>query len=113
MVTFFPRAWRSFNFLYDAVSFGFVEPYFFCSYDCWQLEQRVNEIEQFYLNSSKKQSTASQKSLFVKDKDKVKHIPGYKKYQQEAARRDAAAAKRMQDIMRHFGSILRQVISCT
>ncbi|GJW67306.1 transcription factor GTE6-like protein [Tanacetum coccineum] len=74
-----------------------------------KLEQRVNEIEQFYLSSSKKQSSASQKSLLVKDKDKVKHIPGFKKHQQEAARREAVAAKRMQEIMRQFGSILRQI----
>ncbi|KAJ9545427.1 hypothetical protein OSB04_025134 [Centaurea solstitialis] len=74
-----------------------------------KLEQRVNEIEQFYLNSSNKQSSSSQKSLLVKDKDKVKHIPGYKKHQQEAARREATAAKRMQEIMRQFGSILRQI----
>lgn len=74
-----------------------------------KLEQRVNEIEQFYLTSSEKQSSASQKSLFVKDKDKVKHIPGFKKHQQETARREAAAAKRMQELMRHFGSILRQI----
>lgn len=74
-----------------------------------KLEQRVNEIEQFYLSSSKKQSNASQKSLLVKDKDKVKHIPGFKKHQQEAARREAVAAKRMQELMRQFGSILRQI----
>ncbi|KAI7756090.1 hypothetical protein M8C21_030967 [Ambrosia artemisiifolia] len=74
-----------------------------------KLEQRVNEIEQFYLTSSKMQSSTSQKSSFVKDKDKGKHIPGFKKHQQEAARREAAAAKRMQDIMRQFGSVLRQI----
>ncbi|KAI3761780.1 hypothetical protein L1987_52202 [Smallanthus sonchifolius] len=74
-----------------------------------KLEQRVNEIEQFYLNSSKLQTSTSQKSTFVKDKDKVKHIPGFKKHQQEAARREATAAKRMQDTMRQFGSILRQI----
>ncbi|KAJ0650779.1 putative chromatin remodeler Bromodomain family [Helianthus annuus] len=74
-----------------------------------KLEQRVNEIEQFYLTSSKMQSSTSQKSSFVKEKEKLKHIPGYKKHQQEAARREAIAAKRMQDIMRQFGSILRQI----
>ncbi|KAK9070498.1 hypothetical protein SSX86_010900 [Deinandra increscens subsp. villosa] len=74
-----------------------------------KLEQRVNEIEEFYLTSSKMQFSTSQKSSFVKDKNKVKHIPGFKKHQQEAARREAAAAKRMQDIMRQFGSILRQI----
>ncbi|XP_076916558.1 transcription factor GTE6-like [Bidens hawaiensis] len=66
-----------------------------------KLEQRVNEIEQFFLNASKTQSgSASVKSSFLKDKDKIKHAPGYKKYQQEAARREAVAAKRMQDIIR-------------
>lgn len=74
-----------------------------------KLEQRVNEVEQFYLTSSKKQSSSFQKSSFVKDKEKGKHIPGLKKHQQDAARRDAAAAKRMQEIMRQFGSILRQI----
>nr|XP_043616640.1 transcription factor GTE6-like isoform X2 [Erigeron canadensis] len=74
-----------------------------------KLEQKVNEIEEFYLTSSKKQSVVSPKSLSAKDKEKVRHIPGIKKHQQETARREAAAAKRMQDIMRQFGSILRQI----
>ncbi|KAJ0434378.1 hypothetical protein HanOQP8_Chr17g0666811 [Helianthus annuus] len=74
-----------------------------------KLKQRVNEIEQFYLTSSKMQSSTSQKSSFVKDKEKLKHIPGYKKHQQEAARREAITAKRMQDIMRQFGSIPCQI----
>ncbi|XP_076900578.1 transcription factor GTE6-like [Bidens hawaiensis] len=75
-----------------------------------KLEQRVNEIEQFFLNASKAQSgSASVKSSFLKDKDKIKHVPGYKKYQQEAERKEAVAAKRMQDIMRQFGSVLRQI----
>ncbi|KAI3751462.1 hypothetical protein L2E82_22549 [Cichorium intybus] len=74
-----------------------------------KLEQRVNEVEQFYLTSNNTQSIASQKILFVKDKEKGKHIPGFKKHQQDLARREAAAAKRMQEIMRQFGSILRQI----
>ncbi|XP_034206360.1 transcription factor GTE1-like isoform X2 [Prunus dulcis] len=69
-----------------------------------KLEQRVNEIEQ----SSKKQPNACKSSSTVKDKDK--HIPSMKKQQQDAACREAAAAKRMQELMRHFGTILRQVI---
>lgn len=48
----------------------------------------------------------------TKGKDKEKHIPSIKKQQQEASRREAAAAKRMQDLIRQFGSILRQVSSC-
>ncbi|XP_071710843.1 LOW QUALITY PROTEIN: transcription factor GTE6-like [Rutidosis leptorrhynchoides] len=74
-----------------------------------KLEQRVNEIEQYYLTATQKQSSGSQKSSFLKDKEKGKHIPGFKKHQQETARREAAAAKRMQEIMRQFGSILRQI----
>ena len=45
-----------------------------------------------------------------KDKDKDKHIPGMKKQQQDASRRDAAGAKRMQELMRQFGTIFRQAI---
>ncbi|XP_052199900.1 transcription factor GTE6-like [Diospyros lotus] len=74
-----------------------------------KLEQRVNEVEQFYLTTSKKQPSNSKSSSTVKEKDKEKHIPGTKKLQQEATRREAAAAKRMQELMRQFGTILRQI----
>lgn len=76
-----------------------------------QLEQKVNEVEQFYLNASKKQLNGSKGSSFLKDKDKDKerHVAGLKKQQQDASRREAAAAKRMQELMRQFGTILRQV----
>ncbi|XP_022990381.1 transcription factor GTE6-like [Cucurbita maxima] len=74
-----------------------------------KLEQNVNEIEQFYLTLKKKQPNGSKGSSVVKDKDKERHIPSLKKQQQEAARREAAAAKRMQELMRQFGTILRQL----
>lgn len=45
-----------------------------------------------------------------KDRNKEKHIPGMKRQQQDASRRDAAAAKRMQELMRQFGTIFRQAI---
>lgn len=45
----------------------------------------------------------------MKDKDKEKHVPSIKKQQQDASRREAAAMKRMQELMRQFGTILRQV----
>ncbi|XP_061341253.1 transcription factor GTE6-like isoform X2 [Gastrolobium bilobum] len=45
----------------------------------------------------------------TKDKDKEKLVPSIKKQQQDASRREAAATKRMQDIMRQFGTILRQI----
>ncbi|RVW67407.1 Transcription factor GTE1 [Vitis vinifera] len=75
------------------------------------LEQRVNEVEQFYLTASKKQLNVSKGSSIVKDKDKDKerHVASVKKQQQDASRREAAAAKRMQELMRQFGTILRQI----
>ncbi|XP_062155801.1 transcription factor GTE6 isoform X1 [Alnus glutinosa] len=73
-----------------------------------KLEQRMNEIEQFYLSKSKKLLSTSKGSS--KDKDKEKHVPSIKKQQQDASRREAAAAKRMQELMRQFGTILRLIM---
>lgn len=76
-----------------------------------QLEQRLNEVEQFYTIASRKQQSAStpKSSSALKDKDKEKQVANFKKRQQDAARREAAAAKRMQELMRQFGTILRQI----
>ncbi|KAL6328319.1 hypothetical protein AAG906_034462 [Vitis piasezkii] len=74
-----------------------------------KLEQKVNEVEQFYLTASKKQLNVSKGSSIVKDKDKERHVASVKKQQQDASRREAAAAKRMQELMRQFGTILRQI----
>ncbi|XP_060183776.1 transcription factor GTE6 isoform X1 [Lycium barbarum] len=74
-----------------------------------KLEQRVNEVEKFYLNTSIKQPNTSKNTSSGKQKYKDKHVPGFKKLQQEASRREAAAAKRMQELMRQFGTILRQL----
>ena len=73
----------------------------------------MNEVEQFYTIASRKQRSASTpKSLSaLKDKDKEKQVASFKKRQQDAARREAAAAKRMQELMRQFHTILRQVIN--
>ncbi|XP_024023469.1 transcription factor GTE6 [Morus notabilis] len=70
-----------------------------------RIEQKMDEIEQCTASTSKKQVKASKGSSSVKDK----HIPGLKKHLQEASRMEAAAAKRMQDLMRQFGTILNQV----
>ncbi|CAK9136158.1 unnamed protein product [Ilex paraguariensis] len=75
------------------------------------LEQRVNEVEQFYLDSTKKQLNPSKGSSIVKEKDKEKHVPSIKKQQLDASRREAAAAKRMHELMRQFGTIIRQAIT--
>ncbi|KAA8539306.1 hypothetical protein F0562_025998 [Nyssa sinensis] len=74
-----------------------------------KLEQRLNEVEQFYLTTSKKNLNTSKGSSIVKDKDKEKHIASLKKRQTSASKREAAAVKRMQDLMRQFGTILRQI----
>ncbi|XP_059628261.1 transcription factor GTE6 [Cornus florida] len=74
-----------------------------------KLEERVNNVEHFYLTTNKKHPNTSKRSSIVKDKDKEKHIPSIRKQQQDASHREAAAAKRMQELMRQFGSILRQI----
>ncbi|GAB2276716.1 hypothetical protein Dimus_011432 [Dionaea muscipula] len=73
-----------------------------------KLEQRVHEIENFYSKSHKRQTNNSKGSSVGKDKDKEKHISGIKKHQQDAGRK-AAATKRMQELMRLFGTIFRQI----
>ncbi|KAI3697141.1 hypothetical protein L6452_29926 [Arctium lappa] len=75
-----------------------------------ELEQRLNEVEQFYSKTCKKQSNTSKASSVMKDKDKDKQITSFKRRQQDASRREAAAAKRMQDLMRQFAGLLRQHI---
>ena len=66
------------------------------------------EIEEFSVATSKKQLKANNGSSGAKEKDKEKHIPGLRKHLLDASKREAAAAKRMQDLMRHFGTILNQ-----
>ncbi|KAM7261765.1 hypothetical protein ACFE04_020842 [Oxalis oulophora] len=61
------------------------------------LEERVKEIEEFYFDFNRKHL------------DKDKPVPSIRKQQQDVFRRDAAAAKIMHDLMRNFGTILRQI----
>ncbi|GFZ14809.1 transcription factor GTE6 [Actinidia rufa] len=74
-----------------------------------KLERRVNEVEQFYLATSKKQPNNPEGGSMVKENDKEKRIPSIKKQQREAACREAS--KRMHELMRQFGTILRQAIT--
>ncbi|KAI4385730.1 hypothetical protein MLD38_003725 [Melastoma candidum] len=73
------------------------------------LEQQVKEVEQFYFDVAKKQAHPSRGRSVGKEKDKEKHVPGVKKQQQDTARREANAAKQMQELMRQFGAILCQL----
>ncbi|KAK4564584.1 hypothetical protein RGQ29_006598 [Quercus rubra] len=66
-----------------------------------KLEKQVSEVEQFY--------SASGNSSIVKDKEREKHFPGVKKQRQDASHREVAASKRMQELMRQFATILRQI----
>lgn len=70
----------------------------------------MNEVEQFYVNTSKQQPNTYKNGAVVKDIIKEKHSRSIKKQQQDASHREAAAAKRMQELMRQFGTILRQVL---
>ncbi|WOH12701.1 hypothetical protein DCAR_0832209 [Daucus carota subsp. sativus] len=72
-----------------------------------QLEQTLNKVEQFY--SSKKQLHTSKGSSIPKEKDKDKHLASFRKRQLDASRRESAATKRMQELMRQFGTIIRQI----
>ncbi|KAL2549579.1 Transcription factor GTE1 [Forsythia ovata] len=74
-----------------------------------KLEQRVNEVEKFYLTTEIKQPSTSRNAQILIDKNKEKHVPSMKKLQQDASRREAAATKRMQELMRQFGTVFRQI----
>ncbi|KAK1413644.1 hypothetical protein QVD17_35420 [Tagetes erecta] len=72
-----------------------------------ELEKRLNEVEQFYSKTNKKQSNTSKGSSVLKDSDKDKQLGSFKRRQPDASRREANAAKRMQDLMRQFSVSLR------
>lgn len=74
-----------------------------------KLEQKVHDIDNFYSSVNKKLANMPKGNSTTKDKDKLKHVLTIKRQQQEASRREAAATKRMQDLIRHFGTILRQI----
>ncbi|KAL8121943.1 transcription factor GTE6-like [Apium graveolens] len=65
-----------------------------------KLEQTLNKVEQFYSTSSKKQLTTSKGSSI---------LASYRKRQQNASHRESVAAKRMQELMRQFGTIIKQI----
>ncbi|KAL5578372.1 hypothetical protein UlMin_020071 [Ulmus minor] len=62
-----------------------------------KLEKRVNEVEKFYL------------TMGLKDKDREKQFGIVNKQHQDGSKREVAAAKRMQELMRQFATILRQI----
>ncbi|XP_075487981.1 transcription factor GTE6-like [Primulina tabacum] len=74
-----------------------------------ELEQKLNDVERFYSASNTKQSNTPRGNSIVKEKDREKSSGNFKKRQQDAANREAAAAKRMQELMRQLGTIIRQI----
>ncbi|KAM1004192.1 hypothetical protein FF1_004384 [Malus domestica] len=68
------------------------------------LEKRVNEVERFYLTTGNPHLPTSKGVAVVKDKQ----LTASKKQQQDASRREAAATKRMQELMRQFSAMFRQ-----
>ncbi|XP_022638600.1 transcription factor GTE1 isoform X2 [Vigna radiata var. radiata] len=73
-----------------------------------QLEKQVTEVEQFYESTDNIQGNNSKGGSLVKEKGREKHPTGTKKPMQDASHTEAAAAKRMQELMRQFSTILRQ-----
>ncbi|KAM1004191.1 hypothetical protein ACFX13_004477 [Malus domestica] len=69
------------------------------------LEKRVNEVERFYLTTGNPHLPTSKGVAVVKDKQ----LTASKKQQQDASRREAAATKRMQELMRQFSAMFRQI----
>ncbi|KAF8026270.1 hypothetical protein BT93_F2930 [Corymbia citriodora subsp. variegata] len=71
-----------------------------------ELEKRVCEVEQFHHDHSKKQPSIPKGSTLGKDE---RQISGLKKLQKDGCSGEAAAAKRMQQLISQFGVILRQI----
>lgn len=69
-----------------------------------KIQQKADEFKQFF--ESRKHQNTSKGGSKLKDKEKEKPITSVMKQQQD---REEAAAKRMQELMRNFATILRQI----
>ncbi|XP_004509611.1 transcription factor GTE1-like isoform X2 [Cicer arietinum] len=74
-----------------------------------KLEKQVVEVEQYYESAGNAQGNCSKGGSVVKEKSREKNLVGTKKPLQDALRTETAAAKRMQELMRQFSTILRQI----
>ncbi|MED6121033.1 Transcription factor GTE1 [Stylosanthes scabra] len=77
-----------------------------------KLEKQLIEVEQFYQSNGNNsiQGNNSKGGPVVKEKVREKHLIATKKpLLLDAARTETAAAKRMQELMRQFATILRQI----
>ncbi|KAG8370449.1 hypothetical protein BUALT_Bualt14G0118100 [Buddleja alternifolia] len=74
-----------------------------------QLERKLNEVEEFYSSSNTKQPNSPKGGSTVKNKDRERFLRSFTKRRQDAARRELAAAERMQELTRQFETILHQI----
>ncbi|MCL7050975.1 hypothetical protein MKW94_025994 [Papaver nudicaule] len=75
-----------------------------------EIEEKLNGVTQFYSSLTKKQPNNGKGGSAGKDKEREKQqFVSYKRQQQEAAKRESTSAKRMQELMRQFSTILRQL----
>ncbi|GLJ19579.1 hypothetical protein SUGI_0353990 [Cryptomeria japonica] len=75
-----------------------------------KLEQKVNEVARLHILSSKDKSQQPRSDLAPRDKERERISLSNRK-QHEASCREAACTKRMAELMRQFGTILRQITS--
>lgn len=77
-----------------------------------EMEQQVNEVTLMRASLSKGKVSLSKVNVNTKERDKDRSILNARKQlQADAARREAAFVKRMGELMRQFGTILRQITS--
>ncbi|KAL9453156.1 hypothetical protein AB3S75_008869 [Citrus x aurantiifolia] len=74
-----------------------------------QLEQKLNDVEQFYLTKDSNQPNTSKSISIAKEKLKDRHVASIEKQQQDAFHREEAAGRRMQELKRQFAAIFRQI----
>ncbi|XP_074316624.1 transcription factor GTE1 [Silene latifolia] len=74
-----------------------------------KIEQRVIEIDQFYVNNSKKLANTPRGGSASKEKDKDKERLVANGKKQDVTSKETIATKRMQELIRQFGTILNQI----
>ncbi|KAL2629149.1 hypothetical protein R1flu_013835 [Riccia fluitans] len=74
-----------------------------------EMERQVSEVARLRTTLRKTKALSNKASVNVKDRDKDKAGSNKKHQQLEASRRDAARTKRMAELMRQLGTVLRQI----
>ncbi|KAL3696229.1 hypothetical protein R1sor_010305 [Riccia sorocarpa] len=74
-----------------------------------EMERQVTEVARMRATLLKTKALNNKASSNAKDRDKDKAASNKKQQQLEASRRDAARTKRMTELMRQLGTVLRQI----